>query len=117
MVCQVQINSIKYLEKNGATDDVRRIINEDKFNELNDKLTQLAEQKYGLKTDGAKLFSMNTSEHIDPWRSTYWRDAKYRILRAEPNKPLFDRLQELFNSRPQDPMMMRDIPVQTEEEI
>jgi len=117
MVCQVQINSIKYLEKNGATDDVRRIINESKFNELNDKLTQVAEQKYGLKTDGAKLFSVNTSEHIDPWRSTYYRDAKYKILRAEPNKPLFDRLQELFNSRPQDPMMMRDVPVQSEEEI
>lgn len=117
MVCQVQLNSIKYLENNGATDDVRRIINEDKFNELNDKLTKLAEQKYGLKTDGAKLFSVNMSEHVDPWRSTYYRDAKYRILRAEPNKPLFDRLQDLFNARPEQPMMFREEPVETEEKV
>ena len=112
MVCQVQLNSIKYLEKNGATDDVRRIINEERFNELNDKLTELAEVKYGLKTDGTKLFSVNMSEHVDPSRSTYWRDAKYRILRAEPNKQLFDKLQDLYNSRLEDPMMLRDTPVE-----
>ena len=117
MVCEVQLNSIKYLQKKGATNDVRRIIDEDLFNELNDKLTALAETKYGLKTNGAKLFSINMSEHIDPWRSTYYRDTKYKILRAEPNVPLFDRLQELFNARPDQPMMMRELPVETQEEI
>jgi LysM repeat protein len=117
MVCQVQLNSINYLKDKGATDDVRRIINEDLFNELNDKLTELAEKKYGLKTDGTKLFSVNMSEHIDPYRSTYWRDAKYRVLRAEPNTQLFERLQELFNTKPDQPMMMRDVPVESEEEI
>ena len=70
MVCEVQLNSIRYLQNKGATNDVRRIIDEDLFNELNDKLTALAETKYGLKTNGAKLFSINMSEHIDPWRST-----------------------------------------------
>ena len=117
MVCEVQLNSIKYLQNKGATNDVRRIIDEDLFNELNDKLTALAETKYGLKTNGAKLFSINMSEHIDPWRSTYYRDTKYKILRAEPNVPLFDRLQELFNARPDQPMMMRELPVETQEEI
>ena len=109
MVCQVQLNSIKYLQEQGATDDVRKIIDEQLFNEINDKLTELAEKKYGLRTDGSKLFSVNMSEHIDAGRSTYWRDAKYRILRAEPNTKLFEKLQELFNSRPDQPMMMRDI--------
>ena len=117
MVCQVQLNSINYLRDNGATDDVRRIVNEDLFNQLNDKLTELAEKKYGLKTDGGKLFSVNMSEHIDPYRSTYWRDAKYRILRAEPNVQLFEKLQQLFNARPDQPMMMRDLPVESQEEI
>ena len=107
MVCQVQLNSIKFLQDKGATNDVRRIINEDLFNKLNDQITALAETKYGLKTDGTKLFSTNMSEHVDPQRSTYWRDAKYRILRAEPNVKLFERLQELYNSRPDQPMMMR----------
>ena len=109
MVCQVQLNSITYLKDKGATDDVRRIIDEDLFNQLNDKLTELAEKKYGLKTDGGKLFSVNMSEHIDTYRSTYWRDAKYRILRAEPNVQLFERLQELFNSKLDKPMMMREM--------
>lgn len=116
MVCQVQLNSIKYLEENGATNDVRRIVDQDLFDKLNEKLTVLAEVKYGLKTDGTKLFSTNMSEHIDPQRSTYWRDAKYRVLRAEPNVKLFERLQELYNSRPDQPMMMRDLPVKSEEE-
>ena len=105
MVCQVQLNSIKYLEENGATNDVRRIIDQDLFDKLNEKLTVLAEVKYGLKTDGTKLFSVNMSEHIDRGRSTYYRDAKYRVLRAEPNVKLFERLQELFNSRPDDSKM------------
>ena len=77
MVCQVQLNSIKYLEDEGATNDVRRIIDEELFNTLNEKLTVLAEKKYGLKTDGTKLFSLNTSEHIDPRTSTYRRDSKF----------------------------------------
>jgi LysM repeat protein len=107
MVCQVQLNSIKFLEKNGATDDIRRIINEDLFNKLNDSLTDKAERIYGLETNGSKLFSVNTSEHIDPYRSTYWRDAKVRVLRAEPNVKLFERLQELFNARNDKPMFMK----------
>lgn len=88
MVCQVQLNSIKFLQDKGATNDVRGIINEDLFDKLNDQITALAEKKYGLKTNGTKLFSMNMSEHVDPQRSTYYRDAKVRILRAEPNVKL-----------------------------
>lgn len=117
MVCEVQLNSIKYLQQKGATNDVRRIINEDLFNDLNDKMTALAESKYGLKANGAKLFNTNMSEHIDPYKSTYYRNAKVRILRAEPNIPLFERLQELFNARPDQPMLFQDIPVETEQEI
>ena len=110
MVCQVQLNSIKYLEENGATNDARRIVDQDLFDKLNEKLTVLAEVKYGLKTDGTKLFSMNMSEHVDPQRSTYYRDAKYRVLRAEPNVKLFERLQDLYNARPDDAMMIKDMP-------
>ena len=108
MVCQVKLNSIKHLEKYGATDDVRRIIDQDKFDKLNDQLTQLAETKYGLKTNGGKLFSVNMSEHVDPSRSTYYRDAKYKVYRAVPNEQLFERLQELYNAKSDEPMMMRE---------
>ena len=117
MICQVQVNSINYLKDKGATDDVSRIIDEDKFNDLNNKLTELAEKKYGLKTDGSKLFNTNMSETIDPYKSTYYRDAKVRIMRAEPNLPLFDKFQELFNARPDVPIMMSNLPVESQEEI
>jgi hypothetical protein len=107
MVCQVQVNAIKFLKDKGATDDVRRIINEDLFNQLNDKLTALAEDKYGLQTYGGKLFSINMSEHIDPRTSTYRRDTKYKIYRAIPNEQMFNRLQELYNGTPDKPMFMK----------
>lgn len=44
MVCQVQLNSIKFLQDKGATNDVRGIINEDLFDKLNDQITALAEK-------------------------------------------------------------------------
>jgi LysM repeat protein len=117
MVCQVQVNSIKYLEDEGATNDVRRIIDEELFNTLNEKLTVLAEKKYGLKTDGTKLFSLNTSEHIDPRTSTYRRDSKYRVIRAEPNTKLFERLQDLYNSRPNESVIKNVNPFQEGEQL
>jgi hypothetical protein len=104
MVCQVKLNSLNYLKDKGATDDIRRIIDEDLFDKFNDQLTSLAEEKYGLVTDGAKLFSVNMSEHVDIQRSTYYRDAKYRILRAEPNELLFEKLQTLYNSKSDEPL-------------
>ena len=107
MVCQVKLNSLNYLKDKGATDDIRRIIDEDLFNKFNDQLTSLAEEKYGLITDGAKLFNVNMSEHVDIQRSTYYRDAKYRILRAEPNDLLFEKLQTLYNAKSDEPMFMK----------
>ena len=104
MVCQVKLNSLNYLKDKGATDDIRRIIDEDLFDKFNDQLTSLAEEKYGLVTNGAKLFSVNMSEHVDIQRSTYYRDAKYRILRAEPNELLFEKLQTLYNSKSNEPL-------------
>jgi LysM repeat protein len=115
MVCQVKLNSIKYLEKNGATNDVRRIIDQDLFDQLNDKLTLLAETKYGLNTNGGKLFSVNMSEHVDSARSTYYRDAKYKVYRAVPNEQLFERLQELYNSQSDQPMMSKELISKAEE--
>jgi LysM repeat protein len=126
MQCNVKTNSIKYLEKYGATDDVRRIINEPLFDELNKKLTDLAIEKYGLDSDGATLFSVNMSDHIDRMRSTYYRDAKYKIYRAVPNEQLFKELQTKFdqqqggasdsdiNPEPQAPMFMRTPGFQSE---
>ena len=66
MACEVKVNSIKYLEKEGATNDVRKIIDRNLFDKLNDQLTILAQTKYGLDTYGEKLFSINRSENIEP---------------------------------------------------
>lgn len=95
MVCEVKVNSIKYLEKEKATDDVRRIINTAKFDELNQSLTKLAVDKYGLETNGENLFENREIKIKDQRTSTYRRDTFVTINRAEPNEPLFEKLQEL----------------------
>ncbi len=95
MVCEVKVNSIKYLEKEKATDDVRRIIDTAKFNELNESLTKLAVDKYGLETNGQMLFSDTEIKLKDQRTSTYRRDSIVTVNRAVPNESLFEKLQEL----------------------
>jgi hypothetical protein len=88
MACEVQINSITYLQKQGAINDVNKIIDEDLFNSLNDKMTSLAELKYGLDAYGEKLFT-------------------HRLTQALPNNGLFEIFQDKFNQMVGRPMMMR----------
>lgn len=95
MVCEVKVNTIKYLENNGATDDVRRIIDRDKFDLLNRSVTSYAIKKFGLETNGDLLFSIETSTAVDLKGSTSIRDTTFKINRALPNDILFDQLQKL----------------------
>jgi LysM repeat protein len=117
MSCDIKVNSIKYLMKQGAVDNLRGIIDEKLFNELNDQLTTLAEQKYGLKTLEGKLFSIKVTEYTDARRSAYYRDAKFKIYRALPNEILFERLQELYDAYQDKPMMIRDAFEEQDEKI
>ncbi len=98
MACEVKINSIDYLKKNGAINDVRKIIDLDLFDKANDQLTSLAQSKYNLDTYGEKLFTINKFEYVNPSKSTYRRDAKSTTYRAIPNESLFEELQEKFNT-------------------
>ncbi len=79
MACQVQLNSINYLKDQGAIDDTSKVINQKLFESLNDKMTSLAEIKYGLDVYGEKLF--NT-----------------RLSKASPNEALFEIFQDSFNA-------------------
>ena len=88
---------IKITDK--ITDDVRKILDRERFDELNDQLTELAVVKYGLDTQGDKLFGVNISEQIDPRTSRYWRDDQYKIYRAIPNENLFEKLDQLYKQR------------------
>ena len=90
MACEVKINSIDYLKKNGAINDVRKIIDLDLFDKANDQLTSLAQSKYNLDTYGKKLFTINKFEYVNPNKSTYRRDAKNTTYRAIPNESLFE---------------------------
>ena len=99
MLCDVKINSLDYLKKKGVTDDVRKILDREEFDKVNDQLTELARIKYGLETQGDKLFGVNISEQIDPRTSRYWRDDQYKIYRAIPNDTLFEKLDQLYKQR------------------
>ena len=80
MACQVQVNSINYLKDQGAIDDTNKVVNQKLFEDLNDKMTSLAELKYGLDVYGEKLF--NT-----------------RLSKASPNEALFEIFQDNFDAR------------------
>ncbi len=95
MVCEVKLKSIKFLEDEKATNDVRKIIDIAKFDKLNRSLTKLAVDKYGLETNGENLFENREIKIKDVRTSTYRRDTFVTINRAEPNDPLFEKLQEL----------------------
>jgi LysM repeat protein len=112
MLCNSKENSIKFLAARGATNDVRKIINLERFDELNDQITKLAEIKYGLNTMGAKLFSIAYEQTRYLKDTPIYRESTYTVPRAIPNEPLFQQLDVLRNERegrnPDSPMMMRE---------
>lgn len=119
MACIAKVNSINYLVKHGATNDVRKIIDFQKFDKENDYITGIAETKYGLKTDGAKLFSIQYEATNYLKDSPYYREKQYTTPRAIPNEVLFeelDRLIRIYNMKkdqglnpPDQPMMIRTL--------
>jgi LysM repeat protein len=96
MICSSKDNSIKFLLENGATDDVRKVIDIAKFDEANEKLTRLAQTKYGLDTMGGYLFSIayESKKYMD---EPSYRESSYTIPRAIPNEPLFNQLDNLID--------------------
>jgi LysM repeat protein len=112
MACNSKENSIQYLVSKGATNDVRKILDRDLFDNLNDSLTEYAERKYGLDTMGAKLFSISTGQVPYLQGVPAFRESAYDIKRAVPNDVLFERLDELVReyenrSDSDQPMYMR----------
>jgi hypothetical protein len=85
--CDVKQNAISYLKKKNVIDD-RLFITSPLFYIENDKLTQYAKQKYGLKIEGS-LFGRTR---------IVFKDAnvqdKYKVV---PNDELFNELQERFD--------------------
>ena len=112
MSCNSKINSLDYLIKNGATDDIRKILDLSLFNELNDTLTEYAKTKYNLETGDEKLFSAGEQKSIYLKDTPYYRDSTYNVYRAIPNEALFTQLDILvseYENRPDtdQPMFMK----------
>ena len=112
MICNSKQNSIQYLVSKGAINDVRKVIDRDLFDKLNDSLTRYAETKYGLDTMGAQLFTAATEQTRYLKDTPAYRESTYSIKRAVPNEVLFERLDQLVTqyenrSDTDQPMMMR----------
>lgn len=112
MSCNSKINSLDYLIKNGATDDIRKILDLSLFNELNNTLTEYAKTKYNLETGDEKLFSINEYQSIYLKDTPYYRESTYKVQRALPNEALFEQLDILvseYENRPDtnQPMFMK----------
>ena len=96
MDCVAKDNAVKYLFKKGATNDVRKIIDFQKFEKENDNITTIAETKYGLNTNGAKLFTIQYEAINYVADTPYYRENKYTVPRAIPNEKLFEELDRLI---------------------
>lgn len=90
MSCTVKTNTISDLkDKKIIKAGSREILDLAKFEEINDRLTKHAIEKYGLKVNGKKLFDTSTKEVMNG------KKGKRSILRAEPNNQMFDLLDDL----------------------
>jgi LysM repeat protein len=81
--------------KTKSVDDSRKIINEPLFEKVNRALTDIAIERYGLKTNGQLLFDKTSKQLVDERTSTYRRNTTINVERAEPNESLFQQLQVL----------------------
>lgn len=88
MSCSVKIKSLDYLKAQGAIADKREVRDLDKFNEINDLLTELALVKYNVGGPGMSLFT-STSKYV-----TNFDGSTRHLVRAEANNKLFKLLQE-----------------------
>jgi hypothetical protein len=113
MACNSKENSIQYLVSKGAINNVRKVTDRDLFDKLNDSLTKYAENKYGLDTMGAQLFTAATEQTRYLKDVPAYRESEYSIKRAIPNEALFETLDQLvaqYENRinDNDPSFMRE---------
>ena len=88
MSCEIKIKSLDFLKEKGAIGKGRVVQDIDTFNELNDALTLLASEKYGVVSPSNDKLFKSESKYVKNL------DGSYRyILRAEPNEKLFNTLQ------------------------
>ncbi|MHC4311713.1 MAG: hypothetical protein ACYSW3_04500 [Planctomycetota bacterium] len=84
MACIARDNALEYLIKKGAIDVTRKILDKSAFNELNEKLTEVARVKYNMNINN-NLFSI-TQTFVPYQRNvTTGRELGYRAERAVPN--------------------------------
>src|SRR5690606_18639147 len=88
-----RIKSLEKLRFEGAIGEKRIIQDVNKFNEVNDALTELAYSKYGVGNNKLKLFSTEPKyvKNLDG-------SLRY-ILRVEPNEQLFNILQSSITNK------------------
>lgn len=96
MSCDTKLNSLDYLKRKNIITDIRVITTEklDEFNRENEKITKLAEDKYGLATDGKMLYEVERSERMIDNNTVYSR--KQTTMFATPVDELFDELDRLL---------------------
>jgi hypothetical protein len=86
--------SIQALKKVGATEDLRRIVDEEKFHDFNKRATERAYSKYGVG-DGktTMLFSIDYGSYNDIERRSVF------VKRAKPDNKMFEMLQDAWDNR------------------
>jgi hypothetical protein len=118
MACIARDNALEYLIKKGAIDVTRKILDKSAFNELNEKLTEVARVKYNMNINN-NLFSI-TQTFVPYQRNvTTGRELGYRAERAVPNAMLFEELDtkiKIFEERSAQPVFLTKESISIEED-
>tara|TARA_R110001592_G_scaffold148167_3_gene372882 strand:+ start:2740 stop:3717 length:978 start_codon:yes stop_codon:yes gene_type:complete len=91
MFCDTKVNSISYLKEEKAIDETRIILDENLFNEGNEYLTSIANEKYGMDTGGKMLFNAETTTYKE-MSSNYAAARDAKVTRAVPVESFFKEL-------------------------
>jgi hypothetical protein len=95
MSCDTKQNTLDYLKKKQIITDIRVITPEklEAFNEANDMLTRVATNKYGLETNGKKLYEIEESKR--KYDNNTLQQRTQTTMYATPVDTLFETLDEL----------------------
>lgn len=93
MDCKVKIKALDSLKEKNVISNTREILDKNEFDRLNQKMTQVANEKYNLGADSL-LFKVETNEHTLP----FGKGRKRFVMRALPDESLFSKLDTLINT-------------------
>lgn len=98
MSCNSKQNTLEFLRKKGIIDNLNRINDLAKFEQLNNQYTEYAKTEYGVET-GNKLFDAKQMQRKALRGHSYHRDNIITYYKAVPNNEMFEVIDKVIEKR------------------